>query len=84
VLAEANVALEVTKADLAATQHDLEQAKNAADTNTSLAELIALNHQRISEINERLEHLFVVVERSSQPFPRKLARFIRNRFSRRT
>jgi hypothetical protein len=84
MLAETNVALAETKAELAATQHDLEQAKTSADANTSLAEFMVHNDQRISEINQRLEHLRVVVERSSQPFARKLARFIRNWFTRRT
>lgn len=69
---------------LAETREDLLRTKNAAETNASLHEFITHNEQQISEINQRLEHLFVVVERSSQPFPRKLARFIRNTFSRRT
>jgi len=69
---------------LAETQAELAGLKTATGMDPSLAELLSSNDRRISEINQRLEHLFVVVERASQPFPRKLARFIRNLFSRRT
>lgn len=46
----------------------------------SLSEVVAQSDRRIAEVNQRLDHLFVVVERSSQPFLRKLVRFVRNRF----
>jgi len=47
----------------------------------SLVEVVEQNDRRLAEVNQRLDHLFVVVERSSQPFLRKLVRFVRNRLS---
>jgi hypothetical protein len=81
---ELETMLAQVKAELVETQERLARTTSIADTNASFAELLSSNDRRISEINQRLEHLFVVVERTSQPFPRKLARFIRNLFSRRT
>jgi hypothetical protein len=46
-----------------------------------LVEVVEQNDRRLAEVNQRLDHLFVVVERSSQPFLRKLVRFVRNRLS---
>jgi hypothetical protein len=57
---------------LAETRMELARTQNVAEMSASLS-------QSIAEINERIEHLFVVVERSSQPLFRKIARFIRNR-----
>jgi hypothetical protein len=54
-----------------------------AETRTELArtqDAVEVD-RRIAEISERIEHLFVVVERSSQPLFRKFARFVRNKFS---
>jgi hypothetical protein len=54
-----------------------------AETRTELArtqDAVEVD-RRIAEISERIEHLFVVVERSSQPLFRKIARFVRNKFS---
>jgi hypothetical protein len=51
---------------------ELARTQNVAEMSASLS-------QSIAEMNERIEHLFVVVERSSQPLFRKFARFIRNR-----
>lgn len=62
---------------LAETRAELAQARSAA----SLFDVVEQSDRRIAEVNQRLDHLFVVVERSSQPFFRKLARFVRNRFS---
>ncbi len=57
---------------LAETRMELARTQNVAEISESLS-------QSIAEVNERIEHLFVVVERSSQPLFRKIARFIRNR-----
>jgi hypothetical protein len=81
---ELETMLAQVKAELVETQERLARTKSIADTNASFAEFLSSNDRRISEINQRLDHLFVVVERSTQPFPRKLARFIQNTFSRRT
>jgi hypothetical protein len=54
-----------------------------AETRTELArtqDAVEVD-RRIAEISERIDHLFVVVERSSQPLFRKFARFVRNKFS---
>ena len=77
---------ELTKV-LAETEGELANARGdrrieeVKDGVASLSEVVAQSDRRIAEINQRLDHLFVVVERSSQPFLQKLVRFIRNRFS---
>jgi len=56
-----------------------------AETRTELArtqDAVEVD-RRIAEISERIDHLFVAVERSSQPLFRKIARFVRNRFAKR-
>jgi len=56
-----------------------ENDRSTAETDRRIAE----TDRRIAEISERIEHLFVAVERASQPLFRKIARFVRNRFGKR-
>ena len=71
-LAERDWQVEELGRILAETRMELARTQNVTEMSASLS-------QSIAEINERIEHLFVVVERSSQPLFRKIARFIRNR-----
>jgi hypothetical protein len=79
-----------TRAELARTQSFAEMSaslsNSIAENNRLIAhvdELAAESNHRIAETNERIDHMFAVVERSSQPLFRKIARFLRNRFDRR-
>lgn len=69
---------------LAETRAELERATSTGEIAASLFEVVERSARGISEMDRRLEHLFEVVERTSQPFPRRVARFLRNRFSRGT
>lgn len=68
---------------LTETQAELSRSQSVHEMTPSLSIFIAENDRRIAEISERIEHLFVVVERASQPLFRKIARFVRNRFAKR-
>ena len=72
-----------TRTELARTQSVAEMSASLSNSVAENNRRIAETNERIAETNERIEHLFAVVERSSQPLFRKIARFLRNRFTRR-
>lgn len=74
---------------LAETRVELARANNTvalAEVNNArgveaISELISQSDGRIAAMNQRIDHLVALVERTSQPFPLRLARYIRNRFA---
>jgi len=72
-----------TRAELARTQSFAEMSASLSNSIAENNRLVAHVDERIAETNERIDHMFAVVERSSQPLLRKIARFLRNRFDRR-
>ena len=89
-LAERDRQVEELGRILAETQAELVRSQGIHELTASLSNFVAENDRRtaendrrIAEISERIEHLFVVVERASQPLFRKIARFVRNRFGKR-